>query len=170
MIINAELRAASKTEKSTLLSRQVNIVRVLDTVFLHCKFIGELYPSFSLELQSAVIKGNMIDVPQNEQVLGDAGEIFAIVRALVEFESQTLKTPELMRDHKVILLVGGRVSAEIARLYQFASKVELQITTNLDAANKVKHSECVRKKMVSNDTFCFLYQTKPCLLYTSRCV
>ncbi|SCU77345.1 LAME_0A00782g1_1 [Lachancea meyersii CBS 8951] len=161
VIINAELRSAAKRSQKPDFDRQNSMVQVLSALISSCRILPALYPNMSFEMERFTqgIKPITFNSQENEKA-EEGSRIINTVKAILDFESDVVGNENTPRDHKLVLLVAQPLPAEVARLFQFSTKLELQITTSLDAVRKVSNSECIMKRNIDHDTNIYLYEAK----------
>ncbi|SCV05084.1 LANO_0G18118g1_1 [Lachancea nothofagi CBS 11611] len=168
VILNAELRAASKEAENPNLDRQSSMVRVLGTLLSECTSLKNFYPNLSFEINRFTDEIDKVSVDEQQELPELSLLFFETIKAILELEGKVFAERGSLKDYKIVILVGESIPANIARLYQFCTKLELQITTSLDAVKRVEHSDCVEKKMINHDTNIYLYQTKRADLSTAE--
>lgn len=125
-----------------------------------CKSLKNIYPSLSFVFRELEVFAREAKMFKRTGNIESAQEMFATANAIVELDNIATAKQEPLKNHRIILLAKSRVPSDLARVYQFLSKVEVQITDNLDAAKEIRHSECVSKKLIRHDTYCYLYLRK----------
>lgn len=159
-IVNAELRGKMKPNGHQKNDRQQAILYVLSIVLTQCKSLKNIYPSLSFVFRELEVFAREAKMFKRTGNIESAQEMFATANAIVELDNIATAKQEPLKNHRIILLAKSRVPSDLARVYQFLSKVEVQITDNLDAAKEIRHSECVSKKLIRHDTYCYLYLRK----------
>ncbi|CUS20876.1 LAQU0S02e00386g1_1 [Lachancea quebecensis] len=159
-IINAELRGGTRPDVLRTHSRQHVILRILSVVLTQCKCLKNIYPSLSFAFRNLEIFARDAKLFKKTGNIEDAQEVFSIAKAITEVDNIATAKQQSLKNHKIILLTKSQVPSNLARVYQFLTKVEVQITDKLDAAKEVKNSQCIFKKLVRYDTYCYLYLRK----------
>ncbi|CEP65074.1 Cbp2p LALA0_S21e00254g [Lachancea lanzarotensis] len=161
VILNAELRSAAKGTSKISVERQYLMTQVLGTLLSKCCVIKDIYPNLFFEIGRFT---NHLDAVTSISQDADASEtgkrIVETIQAILDFETKILGPDGTSRGHKLVLLVPQTLPPDIARLYQFSTRLELQITTSLDAVRKVRNTECILKKSIDYDTNIYLYEKK----------
>ncbi|SCU78609.1 LAFA_0A07514g1_1 [Lachancea sp. 'fantastica'] len=161
VILNAELRGAAKSASKPNFERQNTMIQVLGTVFSECSAIKSLYPNLFFEFRRATRNLDSVTSPSQDLKNKEEGSrMVETIRAILEFENEVLGPDDTPRGHRLVLLVPEPLAPDTARLYQFCTRLELQITTSLDAVRKVDNSECIQKKSIDYDTNIYLYEEK----------
>ncbi|SCU89921.1 LADA_0F00584g1_1 [Lachancea dasiensis] len=158
VMINAELRSSAKQAPAMSEKRQRAILQVLSTVLAECKGFQDLFPNLYFELKlftDSIDRASMVSTHLPEQT-ESSRRVFDTVMAIVGMEDSTIANGSSTQNFKAVLLVDQSLPADIARLYQFSSRLELQITDSLDAVTKVKNAECVAKQMIDHATILYL--------------